>query len=64
MYFSGVGVAQETGTTCVVSEEASMLFTERIALTDVENKRVSSQIDETAFVHELHMKSAANPSLH
>ena len=39
---SGVGVAQETNTACGMSEEASMLFTEGIALNDVENMRVSS----------------------
>ena len=39
---SGVGVAQETNTACGLSEEASMLFTEGIALNDVENMRVSS----------------------
>ena len=35
-------MAQETNTACGLSEEASMLFTEGIALNDVENMRVSS----------------------
>ena len=38
---AGAGVARETRTTCALSEDASMLFAERIALADVENKRVS-----------------------
>ena len=41
MCIAGAGVARETRATCALSEESSMLFAERIALDDVENKRVS-----------------------
>ena len=55
---AGAGVARETGTTCALSEDASMLFAERIALADVENKRVSEGAssavnDGVSFIHPL-----------
>ena len=43
-------MAQETNTACGLSEEASMLFTEGIALNDVENMRVSFALYGISFL--------------
>ena len=72
MYFmydiAGAGVARETRTTCALSEESSMLFTERIVLADVENKRVSERAssavnDGVSFIHPLSALSILSPDI-